>query len=69
MQEVTDSTSVTPTTGSGRCKLKNLEDGHCGDYYQDGMFFPYEHVKIKSVTDGSSKTLAIGERVFQLRTF
>ena len=56
-------------TGAGKCKLKNLEDGHCGDYYQDGMFFPYEHVKMKNVTDGTSKTLAIGERIYQLRTF
>ena len=56
-------------TGAGKCRLKDLEDSHCGDYYRDGMFFPYEHVKMKDVTDGTSKTLAIGERVYQLRTF
>lgn len=46
-----------------------LEQGHCGHVYKDGMFFPYEHVKIESVTDGTSHTLAIGERIYQLRSF
>lgn len=48
---------------------KPLEQGHCGHVYKDGMFYPYEHVKLKSVTDGTSHTLAIGERIYQLRSF
>ena len=56
-------------TGAGKCGLKDLENSHCGDYYTDGVFFPYEHVRLKKITDGTSRTLAIGERIYQLRTF
>jgi len=57
-------------TGAGRYgNFRDLEDGHCGDYYTDGIFYPYENVRLSSVTDGTSQTLAIGERIYQLRSF
>jgi len=56
-------------TGAGRSALRDLENGHCGDFFTDGVFFPYGHVGIRHITDGTSQTLAIGERIYQLRTF
>lgn len=47
----------------------DLEDGHCGDVFHDGVFYPFEHVAIKDITDGTSQTLAIGERTYNLRGF
>ena len=57
-------------TGAGRNgNVKDLEDGHCGDYYTDGMFYPHSKVRTSSVTDGLSSTLAVGERVYELRSW
>lgn len=47
----------------------DLEDSHCGDVFHDGVFYPYEKVAIKDITDGTSQTLAIGERTYSLRAF
>ncbi|QDU57218.1 Fimbrial protein precursor [Aeoliella mucimassa] len=46
-----------------------LENSHCGQVYTDGVFFPYGTVKIREITDGTSQTLAMGERTYQLRTY
>lgn len=46
-----------------------LEKSHCGDVDTDGVFYPYGTVKISEITDGTSQTLAIGERIYQLRSF
>jgi prepilin-type N-terminal cleavage/methylation domain-containing protein/prepilin-type processing-associated H-X9-DG protein len=57
-------------TGAGRNnKLVNLEDSHCGDYYTDGMFFPKSYTKARDITDGTSHSLAMGERIYQLRAW
>ena len=56
--------------GSKRnCNFYDLEDSHCGDVYNDGVFYPYESVSMKDITDGTSNTLAIGERTYSLRGF
>jgi prepilin-type N-terminal cleavage/methylation domain-containing protein/prepilin-type processing-associated H-X9-DG protein len=56
--------------GGGRnCNFYDLDDKQCGDIYNDGVFYPFESVKLKDITDGSSQTVAIGERTYQLRTF
>lgn len=47
----------------------DLEDGHCGDVANDGIFYPYETVAMRDITDGTSQTLAIGERTYSLRAF
>jgi prepilin-type processing-associated H-X9-DG protein len=54
---------------SGACRPGNfvdLEDTHCGDYCTDGMFFPLSGVRMAEVSDGTSHTLAIGERLYVL---
>ena len=57
-------------TGARRnCSFYDLEDAHCGDIYTDGVFYPYESVRMNQITDGTSQTIAIGERTYELRTF
>jgi prepilin-type N-terminal cleavage/methylation domain-containing protein/prepilin-type processing-associated H-X9-DG protein len=57
-------------TGSGHTgHVRVLEHGHCGDIYTDGLLFPDSDVNIKQVTDGTSHTLMLGERVYELRSF
>ncbi len=58
-------------TGAARnCNKYTFTDTeHCGDVYNDGVFYPYEAVKMKQIGDGTSHTLAIGERTYQLRSF
>ena len=54
--------------GAGRNgNVVDLNDGSCGDYYTDGVFFPYSRTRIADIRDGSSNTLAVGERIYELR--
>ncbi len=42
----------------------DLDDTLCGDIFLDGVFFPNSAVRLGQVTDGTSNTLAIGERAY-----
>jgi prepilin-type processing-associated H-X9-DG protein len=44
----------------------NLGDKVAGDIYDNGIFFPESHTCIAEITDGTSNTLAIGERLYIL---
>ena len=48
---------------------RNLEDGHCGDLYINGVLIPYDPVNFRQITDGTSSTIAFGERLYELRSF
>jgi prepilin-type processing-associated H-X9-DG protein len=51
--------------GPGRNnKRVSLEQVRCGDIATDGAFFPQSRTRIAQITDGTSKTLAIGERTY-----
>jgi prepilin-type N-terminal cleavage/methylation domain-containing protein/prepilin-type processing-associated H-X9-DG protein len=42
----------------------DLEDNVCGDIYTNGVFYPDSRTKIAKITDGTSHTLAVGERYY-----
>ncbi len=69
-----------PATGNGALRLSNycgvagarrdgkgltaLEQFACGNLYQNGVLFPASKTSIATVVDGTSKTIAIGERTY-----
>ena len=68
----TISTSPRTTTefmgaGLDTSHVVSKTDGLCGDYYTDGVFYPFSKVAVRDISDGTSNTLAIGERVYELR--
>ena len=42
----------------------DLDDTICGDISTDGMFFAQSRTKISKIVDGTSHTLAFGERIY-----
>ena len=42
---------------------------HCGAATQDGMIIAYGNVELQSATDGTSQTMMIGERIYELRSY
>ncbi len=68
-----DSTGYPPAhygavSGSGqRAEQRwDLDDTFCGDVYVDGVFYPNSAVRLGQITDGTSHTLALGERAYLL---
>jgi prepilin-type N-terminal cleavage/methylation domain-containing protein/prepilin-type processing-associated H-X9-DG protein len=54
--------------GAGRDgNRRTFADPVCGDIYTDGMFYPGSATRIADITDGTSHTLAIGERNYTFR--
>ncbi|MEX0643215.1 MAG: DUF1559 domain-containing protein [Pirellulales bacterium] len=52
-------------SGAFRGTLRiNLEKSVCGDIYTNGIFYPNSRTKISRITDGTSHTLAVGERMY-----
>ncbi len=47
----------------------DLEDTTCGDYYTDGVLCPNIYRRIADIRDGTSNTLAFGERIGNLRSW
>ncbi len=45
------------------------EQGLCGNYFTDGVFYPWSRTRVGDIVDGTSKTLAVGERVYELRVW
>ena len=61
-------TNYSGVMGAGRRSEDRIDLGpHCGSYYLDGILVPGNRVRIRDVTDGTSHTLAIGERTYNLR--
>lgn len=47
----------------------HLELGHCGSVARDGMIVVYQNAESKDVSDGTSNTMMLGERLYELRSF
>ncbi len=48
-------------------RVIDLEDVACGDVFTNGVFFPNSKTRIAKIEDGTSHTLAIGERLYIFR--
>jgi prepilin-type N-terminal cleavage/methylation domain-containing protein/prepilin-type processing-associated H-X9-DG protein len=56
--------SYAAVAGAGReGEILDLEDNRCGDLDQDGVIYPDSRTKFSDITDGTSQTLLVGERL------
>ena len=60
-----------PQSASGNqdSYMRPFSDSLCREYYINGVFYPYSKTRIRDISDGTSKTLAIGERNNELRVW
>jgi prepilin-type N-terminal cleavage/methylation domain-containing protein len=52
--------------GANAGDIRDLDDQFCGDIYTDGIYYPGSRTNTKDITDGTSHTLALGERSYDL---
>jgi prepilin-type N-terminal cleavage/methylation domain-containing protein/prepilin-type processing-associated H-X9-DG protein len=45
----------------------DLEDKNCGDVYVNGIFYPESRTRVGDILDGTSRTLAVGEKTYIFR--
>jgi prepilin-type N-terminal cleavage/methylation domain-containing protein/prepilin-type processing-associated H-X9-DG protein len=68
MSDVVATTTYVGVAGAGRNghvrKMPN--PGICGDVFIDGVFYPDSDTRLQDITDGSSHTMAVGERRYFL---
>lgn len=57
--------STKKTHGFTRLDSESL----CGTFYDDGLLYPESAVQMRDISDGTSSTLAIGERTHGLRSW
>jgi prepilin-type N-terminal cleavage/methylation domain-containing protein/prepilin-type processing-associated H-X9-DG protein len=50
-------------------KRRVLDQVSCGDIFINGVFFPESKTRIAKIEDGTSHTLAIGERIYIFRSW
>jgi prepilin-type N-terminal cleavage/methylation domain-containing protein/prepilin-type processing-associated H-X9-DG protein len=51
---------------AGKRQFLDLEDSVCGDVYTNGIFYPCSRTRIAKILDGTSQTLAVGERIYRV---
>ena len=49
--------------------VHDLTDDPAGDVYTDGILFPRSLIKIRDIRDGTSHTLAVGEKTYHMGNF
>ncbi len=52
---------------SGSRDFWDLDDTKCGDVQRNGLLYPASEVRMEHVTDGTSHTVAVGERIYVFR--
>jgi prepilin-type N-terminal cleavage/methylation domain-containing protein len=59
--------SYVAVAGAGRHEERiDLEDDYCGDMDTDGIMYPGSHTTGNMISDGTTNTLLIGERIYVL---
>ncbi|HEX2477020.1 MAG TPA: DUF1559 domain-containing protein [Lacipirellulaceae bacterium] len=65
MSEFIATTSYAGVAGAREARVFPTP-GVCGDVFVDGVFYPDSDTRLPDITDGSSHTLAVGERYYFL---